>query len=756
MQLTPGTLAVFAGAATLAMGALARLGQPSFPGDNCGKALPIGEGTYFGDTTTATNDGAASCGDSASSADVWFVFTAARDCLLHVNTCGSAYDTVLSIHTLCPSTASTELACNDDFDCDGDGDVGDDGYVSGVTVQAVQGQSYVIRVAGWQGATGPFTLNVSCQQSSQADDCSDAQVIGEGMYFGDTTSATNDGSASCGDSADSPDVWFRYMPTEDCLLRVNTCGSQYDTVLSIHDGCPGTAQNEIACNDDACNLQSSVIAAVQTGNVYSIRVAGWQGATGAFTLDLSCTPPSGGPGADVLIGELTSLQQFGRLGDIVGCALDSPVCNAGTEPLDWFGNPDPRHPFMVFNMYRLMDDRLQQIGQSWVKHGFASAQSDACGLGCIPWPDSTRTGIGCSDTYSASLNAVQTGLGPRHEIDPWTGAFTYSGSHMDVHTGGHDPIEHRLQLHDADLDPAVNLGAQYFCELYVLAHDDVDHMNSIAWESVAVSGTPGATWSFDIGAAGTQIGPALEAWPGATRTVIPEDPVDDGRAILAVKVADNGDGTWHYEYALYNHDLDRAIGSLSIPVGRRTTVRNVGFSAVRSHDELFSNEPWQQTMSGGRLTWATEPFKVNPNANPIRWGTLYNFWFDADAEPVQTLATLGLYAPGESVELTGATQGPAASFPADITGPLGVPDGCVDAFDLGAVLGAWCSSASDPDPPGDVDPPCEGCTSPNFALADISGPEGAPDGCVDAFDLGAVLAAWCSVAGGNPCGTCGP
>ncbi len=93
---------------------------------------------------------------------------------------------------------------------------------------------------------------------------------------------------------------------------------------------------------------------------------------------------------------------------------------------------------------------------------------------------------------------------------------------------------------------------------------------------------------------------------------------------------------------------------------------------------------------------------------------------------------------------------------ADINGPLGVPDGCVDAFDLGTLLGAWCSAASDPDPPGDIDPPCEGCTSPNFALADISGPGNVPDGCVDAFDLAKLLAEWCSVAGGNPCGTCFP
>ncbi|MCH8153140.1 MAG: hypothetical protein IH830_12315 [Planctomycetes bacterium] len=98
------------------------------------------------------------------------------------------------------------------------------------------------------------------------------------------------------------------------------------------------------------------------------------------------------------------------------------------------------------------------------------------------------------------------------------------------------------------------------------------------------------------------------------------------------------------------------------------------------------------------------------------------------------------------------------SSPADISGPKGpgFPDGCVDAFDLGTLLGAWCSSASDPDPPGDVDPPCEGCTSPNFALADISGEFDVSDGCVDAFDLAKVLAEWCSDAGGNPCDTCDP
>ncbi len=92
-------------------------------------------------------------------------------------------------------------------------------------------------------------------------------------------------------------------------------------------------------------------------------------------------------------------------------------------------------------------------------------------------------------------------------------------------------------------------------------------------------------------------------------------------------------------------------------------------------------------------------------------------------------------------------------FPADITGPGDVPDGCVDGSDLVAMLGAWCSAVNDPNPPS---PPCENCTPANLALADISGADGFPDGCVDSHDLTKLLGEWCSVAGGNPCGNpCG-
>ena len=103
---------------------------------------------------------------------------------------------------------------------------------------------------------------------------------------------------------------------------------------------------------------------------------------------------------------------------------------------------------------------------------------------------------------------------------------------------------------------------------------------------------------------------------------------------------------------------------------------------------------------------------------------------------------------------TDESQEPFNNADISSVGLPGVPDGCVDATDLATILGAWCSAAGDPDPVGDVDPPCEACNAANFLIADINGPDGAPDGCVDPFDLAKLFAAWCSVSGGNPCGTC--
>src|SRR5690606_38038986 len=136
------------------------------------------------------------------------------------------------------------------------------------------------------------------------DRCADAIVATEGSVAGTTIGATNDGTASCGQAADSPDVWYTFTSDRDCIARVSLCPPAYDTVLSLHNGCPGTSGNQIACNDDSCELGSRVATRMSPGQTVYVRVSGFSGATGDFTLQIVCEePPPPGEGADVFLGE---------------------------------------------------------------------------------------------------------------------------------------------------------------------------------------------------------------------------------------------------------------------------------------------------------------------------------------------------------------------------------------------------------------------------------------------------------------------
>ncbi len=122
------------------------------------------------------------------------------------------------------------------------------------------------------------------------DACADAIVACPGVYTGSTTDATNDGSADCGTSGSSPDVWYSYTPISNGTLTASLCdGTDYDTVMSIHTGCPGTSANDIACDDDGCSPggPSIIETAVTAGQTYLIRVTGWSGSSGPFTLSLT-------------------------------------------------------------------------------------------------------------------------------------------------------------------------------------------------------------------------------------------------------------------------------------------------------------------------------------------------------------------------------------------------------------------------------------------------------------------------------------
>ena len=108
--------------------------------------------------------------------------------------------------------------------------------------------------------------------------------------------------------------------------------------------------------------------------------------------------------------------------------------------------------------------------------------------------------------------------------------------------------------------------------------------------------------------------------------------------------------------AIYNQNLDRAIQSFSVPVGPGVNISNIGFHAPTqepgwANDGTFNNlgyssTPWNVTQDASSITWNTETFATNQNANAIRYGTLYNFRFDADQPPNPTNATVSDFKTG--------------------------------------------------------------------------------------------------------------
>ncbi len=260
--------------------------------DRCQFARLVGNGTFTGDTTYATADGTPSCGNNTSAKSVWYKYVAPRTGALRVDTCGSFFDTVLSVYdtTSCPSGTGTEIGCNDDAP----GGLGCGLRQSLLNLNVSQGQTYYIRVAGYNGAAGDYELNIGPVN----DECESATVVGPGAYPFDNTMANTDGPVlnSCvilGDTQVNGDLWWEYTPAQAGYMSVDTCGSAFDTKLAVYINAPCAGRSTyVACSDDACGTGSRIDdIPVVAGLHYFIRVGGYKTNRGTGTLHISYAPP---------------------------------------------------------------------------------------------------------------------------------------------------------------------------------------------------------------------------------------------------------------------------------------------------------------------------------------------------------------------------------------------------------------------------------------------------------------------------------
>ncbi len=131
-------------------------------------------------------------------------------------------------------------------------------------------------------------------QPAASDNCADAPVVSNSGATFDLSTATNDGTATCGASGTNVDQWVKFTAGVTGTATFETCGvAGFDTVLAAFDACGGT---QVACNDDACALQSRISFTATLGTTYYVRIAPFGsvvGGSGSITVTLPEPPPPG-------------------------------------------------------------------------------------------------------------------------------------------------------------------------------------------------------------------------------------------------------------------------------------------------------------------------------------------------------------------------------------------------------------------------------------------------------------------------------
>src|SRR5207247_1220335 len=110
-----------------------------------------------------------------------------------------------------------------------------------------------------------------------------------------------------------------------------------------------------------------------------------------------------------------------------------------------------------------------------------------------------------------------------------------------------------------------NAGAQYWVEAQYVTADDAaakNQMNNASYRGITVGPSP---FNLTLTGSTQRMKSAIEAWPTVDASVLlsPVSAPSDGRLNLGARATPLGGGIWHYEYAFYNMNSNRAVQSFT-------------------------------------------------------------------------------------------------------------------------------------------------------------------------------------------------
>jgi hypothetical protein len=409
----------------------------------------------------------------------------------------------------------------------------------------------------------------------------------------------------------------------------------------------------------------------------------------AAGLAISAAALAGAP--DLIVGGMNGVSKWTPAagpGGVQAYSLGLTTCNIGDAPATWEAD-SALHPVFGQNIHRIADGVIEQIGLGFAWHGFLPLQQSVCGA-CTPG-DSSALGIGCSSPDTSSILGQQFALAPRSTVNAASGAVVWPKPPDNC---GATPISicERIQVSESDLaDPSdIYLGETVVVHFGDAAANNTG--NNASYRRLLL----GANFLFTT-TGNLEGGSAVRAWQALNNNGSPDAGIlidqvnipEDGVVEVGSTAIPIGNGRWRYVIAVENISSDRALAGVVVFMGADPSPQGFTFHAPTYHSgEVYNNADWPLIIGGASFRWlCPQSFAQNPNANALRWGTLYTFTFTSTAAPVEGNIALNIFKPGaiNGVGASAIVPGAVSSYcPGDANN-----DGIVNFFDLNLLLGTY-------------------------------------------------------------------
>ena len=472
-----------------------------------------GEGSFAYDRTSATSsgfdggDGVTTCEGAVDGGsgnfDVFFAWTPAVSGDYTIDTSSEGNDTNTDVHLGADCTAT----CLVDSD-----------PATFTFSGAVSGTAYLIQIGNWNDTgtgNGPGTLDITLNAMPPANDtCATPAAAALGANpFDNTTATTSSPANTCGGEVIGNDLFYTYVVAADGDYTFDTIGTSYDSEISVGLGadcsatCLGTDDFNGAGNDVV-----DVIGAL-TGEIYLIRVGGWQdgvnGATGVLNISVTIPPPPppanndcSTPEAIAAEGTYVYNNEFATTSGFDGG--DPLLCHSPTNPdLDEFGQQH-NDLFWAFTVPCDGDYQFDTTGSTGFDDSRLSVHLGAdCTATCVASNDDIDTGAG---NYLSQVDLIGLVAGDTYlvQVGTWNdGEETGDGLLNITNTSGACPTANVLcdPANNHNQGGSVSLTATFGTGIGSGLHIDASGGPTLG---------PVASWGFFlVSASGTASGPLM-------------------------------------------------------------------------------------------------------------------------------------------------------------------------------------------------------------------------------------------------------